>query len=108
VNSVRNRADMPSLPAGLTQSQMRDRIQNERRVELCFEGHRFFDVRRWKKGAEFFNKPVTGIQITKVGTTLTYTPFTIESRVFEDRNYLFPIPQAELNKTMELKQNPGY
>lgn len=108
VNRVRNRAEMPALPAGLTQVQMRERIQNERRVELCFEGHRFFDVRRWKKGAEFFNKPVTGIQITKVGTTLTYTPFTVESRIFQDKNYLFPIPQTELNKTTKLKQNLGY
>jgi hypothetical protein len=108
VNQVRTRAGMPALPAGLTQSQMRDRIQNERRVELCFEGHRFFDVRRWKKGAEFLNRPVTGIQITKVGTTLTYTPFTVESRIFAERNYLFPIPQVELNKTTKLSQNPGY
>jgi len=108
VNQVRARATMPALPTGLTQSQMRDRIQNERRVELCFEGHRFFDVRRWKKGAEFFNKALTGIQITKTGTTFTYTPFTIEGRIFTERNYLYPIPQSEMNKTTQLKQNPGY
>ncbi|MBS1566380.1 MAG: RagB/SusD family nutrient uptake outer membrane protein, partial [Bacteroidetes bacterium] len=75
VNQVRARAGMPGLPAGLSQAQMRDRIQNERRVELCFEGHRFFDVRRWKKGADFFNKPVTGMQITKTGTVYSYAPF---------------------------------
>lgn len=108
INQVRVRAGMPVLPAGLTQSQMRERIQNERRVELCFEGHRFFDVRRWKKGEDFFNKPVSGIQITKSGTTLTYTPFQVENRVFADKNYLFPIPQSELNRTTKLKQNPGY
>lgn len=108
VNQVRARATMPALPVGLTQSQMRDRIHNERRVELCFEGHRFFDVRRWKKGTEFFNKAVTGIQITRTGTVLTYTPFTVENRVFDNKNYLYPIPQAELNKTTNLIQNPGY
>ncbi|UKT65936.1 RagB/SusD family nutrient uptake outer membrane protein [Pedobacter mucosus] len=108
INLVRNRAGMPNLPIGLTQSQMRDRIQNERRVELCFEGHRFFDVRRWKKGADFLNKPVSGMQITKTGTTLTYTPFTVESRIFTDKNYFFPIPQAEMNKVVKLTQNPGY
>lgn len=108
VNQVRARAAMPALPAGLTQAQMRDRIQNERRVELCFEGHRFFDVRRWKKGNEFLNKPVTGIQITKAGTTYTYNRFTVENRIFLDKNYFFPIPQSELNRTTKLVQNPGY
>jgi starch-binding outer membrane protein, SusD/RagB family len=108
VNQLSARVGMPAIPVGLTQGQMRERIQNERRVELCFEGHRFFDVRRWKKGADFFNKPVTGIQITKSGNTLTYAPFTIENRLFAERNYLFPLPQDELNKATNLKQNPGY
>ena len=108
VNQVRTRAGMPNLPAGLTQAQMRDRIQNERRVELCFEGHRFYDVRRWKKGEEFFNKAVSGVQITKTGTTFTYTRFQVEPRVFSDKNYLFPFPQGELNKTSKLAQNAGY
>jgi len=108
VNQIRTRAGMPGLPAGLSQAEMRDRIQNERRVELCFEGHRFFDVRRWKKGTDFLNKPVTGMQIIKAGTTLTYTPFTVENRTFTDKNYFFPIPQTELNKTSKLTQNPGY
>jgi len=108
LNQVRLRAGMPALPIGLTQSQMRERIQNERRVELCFEGHRFFDVRRWKKGAEFFNKPVSGIQITKSGTALTYAPIVVENRIFAEKNYFFPLPQTELNRTTQLKQNPGY
>ncbi|WP_378981218.1 RagB/SusD family nutrient uptake outer membrane protein [Pedobacter lithocola] len=108
VNQIRLRAGMPVLPAGLTQSQMRERIQNERRVELCFEGHRFFDVRRWRKGTELFNKSVSGIQITKTGTSLTYVPFQVENRVFTEKNNLFPIPQSELNKASKLKQNPGY
>jgi hypothetical protein len=108
INQVRTRAGMPNLPIGLSKDDMRIRIQNERRVELCFEGHRFFDVRRWKKGDEFFNKPVTGIQITKTGTALSYTPFTVESRTFADKNYLFPIPQIELVKVTKLMQNTGY
>lgn len=108
INQVRNRAGMPNLPAGLSQTAMRDRIQNERRVELCFEGHRFFDVRRWKKGEDFLNKPVTGIQITKTGSTLTYSPFTVENRIFTSKNYFYPIPQTELNKAKNLTQNPGY
>lgn len=108
VNQVRARAGMPGLPAGLSKDEMRLRIQNERRVELCFEGHRFFDVRRWKKGDEFFNKPVTGVQITKTGTVLNYSTFTVDTRVFLDKNYLFPIPQSEMVKVTKLVQNPGY
>ena len=85
------------------------RIQNERRVELCFEGHRFFDVRRWKKGDEFFNKPVSGMRITKTGTnTYIYEPFQVENRVFSDKNYLYPISQSNLNRAPALGQNFGY
>ncbi|MVN91747.1 RagB/SusD family nutrient uptake outer membrane protein [Mucilaginibacter aquatilis] len=108
VNAIRNRANMPSLPAGLSQSAMRDRIRNERRVELCFEEQRFFDVRRWKLGETYFNAPVRGMRITKNGTTLNYSPFVIENRVFSAKNYLYPIPQTEIDKADKLKQNPGY
>src|SRR5690606_36211347 len=48
LNAVRNRAGLADLPAGLSQAQMRDEIRRERRIELSFEGHRYFDVRRWK------------------------------------------------------------
>jgi starch-binding outer membrane protein, SusD/RagB family len=110
VNAVRQRAGvaMPVLPAGLTQIQMRDRIRNERRIELCFEGHRFFDVRRWKLGAVLLNKPVTGIRITNTAGVLTYTTFEVETRVFQDKNYLFPFSQNDINRQPALIQNPGY
>ena len=108
VNQVRTRAGMPVLPAGLTQSQMRDRIRNERQVELCFEEHRFFDVRRWKLGEALFNIPVRGMKITKNGSLLTYTPFVVENRIFQPKHYLYPISQSDINKAPELEQNPGY
>jgi len=108
VNLIRVRAKMPVLPAGLSQAQMRDRIRNERRIELCFEEHRFYDVRRWKLGETLFNNPVRGMKITKNGTLLTYAPFVVESRIFESKNYLFPILQTEINKATKLDQNPGY
>jgi hypothetical protein len=108
VNLLRRRATVGDLPAGLTKDQMRLRIQNERRVELCFEEHRFYDVRRWKKGEEFFNKPVSGMRITKSGTTLSYQVFQAEQRTFSEKNYRFPFPQSELNKAVKLKQNPGW
>ncbi|RPD43011.1 RagB/SusD family nutrient uptake outer membrane protein [Chitinophaga barathri] len=112
VNAIRSRAGMPALPAGLSKEQMREKIHNERRVELCFEGHRFFDVRRWKEGELFFNKPVTGIQITRSGIapafSYTYNRFQVESRIFTVKNYYYPFPQGELNKTDNLVQNAGY
>lgn len=108
VNAVRTRAGMPGLPNGLGQADMRERIKNERRVELCFEEQRFFDVRRWKQGEIYFNAPVHGMKIVKAGSTLTYTPFTIEDRVFTDRNYLYPLQQSEIDKSDKLQQNSGY
>lgn len=92
-----------------TKEALRLRIQNERRVELCFEGHRFFDIRRWKKGQEFLNKPVTGMRITRTGTsTFSYERFEVENRVFAEKNYLYPISQSNLNRAPALGQNPGY
>lgn len=107
INAVRNRAGMPSL-AGLSQSQMRERIKNERRVELCFEEQRFFDVRRWKEGETYFNGEIKGMKITRTGTTLSYAPFVIENRIFTSKNYWYPLQQSEINKADKLVQNPGY
>ncbi len=127
VNAVRQRkntatpaqsVDMPALQttnpsaAGYvapTKEELRKRIHNERRVELCFEEQRFYDVRRWKEGEITFNKPVTGMRIVQLTpTTFSYTPFTVENRVFTAKNYLYPIAQNELNKAPGLGQNPGY
>ncbi|MEO6916683.1 MAG: RagB/SusD family nutrient uptake outer membrane protein, partial [Chitinophagaceae bacterium] len=108
VNLVRKRATISDLPLGLTKVQMRERIRNERRVELCFEEHRFFDVRRWKQGELYFNKPVSGMKIIKTGSTFTYQVFQVETRYFTEKNYRFPFPQSELNKAVNLAQNPGW
>ncbi|RZJ92742.1 MAG: RagB/SusD family nutrient uptake outer membrane protein [Chryseobacterium sp.] len=120
LNLIRNRTGvaMPALQttnsAGNgyvipSQAELRKRIRNERRVELCFEEHRFFDVRRWKEGERTFNKAVTGMRIVQAGATgFTYTPFNIENRVFGAANYLYPISQNELNRAPALGQNPGY
>ena len=119
VNQVRQRPGiaMPALQTTnatgngyveLTKEAIRTRIQNERRVELAFEEHRFYDVRRWKLGNLYFNKPVHGMRITKTGTTFNYERFQVENRVFYDKNYLFPISQNELNRAPALGQNPDY
>ena len=120
VNRIRNRTGvvMPALqttnPTGagyvpLDKIEIRKRIRNERRVELAFEEHRFYDVRRWKEGEITFNKPVTGMRIVQLTpTTFSYTPFVVENRVFTAKNYLYPISQNEINRAPALGQNFGY
>ncbi len=111
VNMVRQRTgvNLPVLPAGLTKDEMRERLRNERRVELCFEGHRFYDVRRWKIAETVFNRPVTGMRITKNSNgTYNYQRFEVERRVFSLRNYWFPFSQSDVNRQPALGQNTGY
>ena len=109
VDLVRTRTGvaMPPLPAGLSQAEMRARIRNEKRVEFAFEDHRFWDVRRWMQGPEYFNKPLSGVEITRTGdNAFTYKPVKVEDRVFEAKMYLYPIPQSDINISKVLIQNP--
>lgn len=109
VDRVRTRTGvaMPALPAGLSQTEMRERIRNERRVELAFEDHRGWDVRRWMQGPQTLGAPLRGVDITpKADGTFSYMPVVVEIRVFEPKMYLYPIPQGELNVAKGLIQNP--
>ncbi|MCK9618697.1 MAG: RagB/SusD family nutrient uptake outer membrane protein [Lentimicrobiaceae bacterium] len=110
MNKVRTRAQMPNLPAGLTKDQMRTRIQNERRVEFCFEEMRFFDVRRWKLGATYFNKPITGVKITvdAAKKPVSFEKFEVEKRKWDEKMNLYPISQNQLYRASKLVQNPGW
>ena len=111
VNKIRNRAGMPDLPAGLTQAQMRERIRNERRVELAYEEHRYFDVRRWMIAEVVENQSARGIYITKNGNgTFTYAPKeALAGKTFATKHYWFPIPVEEINASNgAIDQNPQY
>lgn len=110
VNLIRARAGMPDIPATVSQAEMRDYVRYERRVELAFEEHRFYDVRRWQIADVTENKPVGGIDITKSGTTLTYTrKVALEGRAFHKQHYWLPIPLAEIQATNnKLQQNEDY
>lgn len=112
VNAIRQRTGvgMPALPAGLTQAQMRERIRNERRVELAFEEHRFYDVRRWKIAGTVENAPAYGVEVGKNGSTFTYTrKEALTGRSFADKQYWLPIPRTEIQASNnQLEQNPGY
>jgi hypothetical protein len=113
INAVRARAQMPDLPTGLSQDEMRQRIIQERRVELAFENFRWYDLIRWKMSKTVLNdKYFTGMFITRNGSGgLVYTRTLVDNRpkqYFLDRNYLLPIPQSEVEKNPNLKQNTGY
>jgi len=110
INAIRarNGVAMPPLPLGLNKDAMRDRIRHERMIELAFENHRFWDVRRWKIAPNVLTK-LYGMKITKSGSTYAYQKFLVEDRMFDPaKNYLYPIPQSEINKDKALVQNPGY
>jgi len=108
VDRVRTRSGiaMPPLPAGLSQAEMRERIRNEKRVEFAFEDHRAWDARRWMIAPTALGGPVRGVEVTLAGAGFTYAPVVIETRVFEPKMYLYPIPQGELNISQALVQNP--
>ncbi|RAI97594.1 putative outer membrane starch-binding protein [Chitinophaga skermanii] len=106
INAVRNRTGV-KLPA-LTSAQLNENaFVHERNVELGFEGHRFWDVRRWKLGLTYFNKPLRRMDITNNNGTFTYAVKNLEDRVFEEKMYWYPIPQAEITVTGWL-QNTGW
>jgi hypothetical protein len=113
LNMVRKRTGV-NMPNVTTDSQVEfsKRIKNERRVELAFEEHRFWDVRRWKIGPQSLGSPIYGISVTRnTNNTFSYQYPTapVENRVFEDKMYLFPIPRTEIDKTAgKLVQNPGW
>jgi starch-binding outer membrane protein, SusD/RagB family len=100
------------LKANMTKDEMRTVIMNERRVELAYEDHRFWDVRRWKTAPVDFNITMYAIKIVKTGTTTyTYSKEVVNANSvhkFRDINYLFPIMASEISKNRALIQNPGY
>lgn len=110
VESIRERAGLSpfTLAAGLTKEAMRDIIRSERQKELAFEGHRFFDVRRWKIAEIVENRQLHGTEPVRSSAGTTYNTIKVRKRVFDKRMYLWPIPQSEVAKSIELLQNPGY
>lgn len=108
LNLVRQRAGISEPLSGLSGTELENKIRNERQVELCLEGHRYYDVRRWKIADITENKPLMGVVITKNGDgTKTYTYTQVQERIFKPEHYLLPIPREEINRT-DIEQNPGY
>lgn len=100
INKIRERVGMPGIPATVTGEELRQRLYNERRVELAFEEHRYFDLRRWKLAMEVENRPIYGMTITKDVNTgkKTYAEEKLLNRVFTPQMYLLPIATEEIKK----------
>lgn len=97
--SVKNRTDLQS------QESLRRFIRKERTVELAFEDHRAWDVRRWNVAVEALSRPVYGVDVS--AATAACSRKVAQERVFESRMYLYPIPEAEVWKT-NIENNPGW
>lgn len=123
VNEVRARAGMPPYES-MSQEELRKRIQNERRIELSFEDHRFIDSRRWKlfegvSASGEASQPRYNQLLNLYGVKVTGTPEapkyafelaeTVNSRIFiSPKSYYFPLPANEVKRAPKLGQNPGW
>ncbi len=87
------------------QDKMRELIRNERRIELCFENKRFWDMRRWKLD---LTETAKGMKIDQNGGALQYTVIDVEPRNYTDHMYYGPIPETEVLKWSNLDQNKGW
>lgn len=114
INLVRARAGITAgtngrygIAAGISQANLRELIKNDRRIELSFEEHRFYDLRRWKMDAALATT-LTGLKITQNGTALNYAVQDIGKMVFQNKYYHMPIPYLEMTRNTKLVQNEGY
>lgn len=104
---ARKSVNMPPFPTGMSNDEFWTKYKNERMVELAFEGHRFWDVRRWKEADKYF-RSITEMKITRqTDGTFAYTRKEV-ARQWDDKMYFFPIPQADKLKNPNLGQNPGW
>ncbi len=115
INKIRNRSELPDLPPGLSQDEMRNAIYSERRVELSFENKRYWDNKRLMQQEEKMGVPRhnmvirntvpsdnSGIWVYSVEPEVKYTP------KFDPRQYMGPIPQNVIDQNPNIQQNPGY
>ena len=103
INVLRNRADIMMPEFTEDGPEWVERYERERLVELAFENHRFWDVRRWMKGEDFFKS----VQVANISADKQLTRSTV-SRQWDEKYNFYPIPQSENKKNPNLGQNPGW
>jgi hypothetical protein len=113
INKVRARpsVNLPPIPATVTGEALRQRLYNERRIELAFESHRFFDIRRWKIASVIENRPIRGMDIIKDRTTgvTNYNPvIVLQKNPYEEKMNLLPVETAEVRRNDPSLQTPGW
>ncbi|MCD8538874.1 MAG: RagB/SusD family nutrient uptake outer membrane protein, partial [Leadbetterella sp.] len=128
INAIRGRESvkMPPIAAGKSQSEMREIIRRERKIELAMEGLRLQDIRRWKIADQVMAGPLygrpqkpysykdQGTPVILANGIVDYSSYkdklsVVEQRVFDtNRDYLWPIPLSELDANKKLVQNPNY
>lgn len=112
LNTIRRRAGMPNITA--SGDELLEAVKHERRIELAFEEHRYFDVRRWKDAPKYFGTTVHAIYIKKYPDgKKTYEVSKLRSdvggdRKWDDKMYWLPITKSERDKNPDFVQNPGY
>lgn len=106
VNKVRTIYGMPELKE-VNPNRFRKRLRNERRVELCFEGHRFWDIRRWKIGNK--TQLIYGLRLSKKENDVySLSKEIIQERCWNEKMNYYPLPITELSKNTNLIQNDGW
>ena len=122
LNKIRERAGIPivqdawsdvayaATPNKHTSKEgLREIIQQERMIELAFEGHRYYDIRRWKLAEEYFTTPIKGWSVNEETEANYYQVTDVSQRAFNaPRDYLQPISFIELSRNPNLIQNPGW
>lgn len=115
LNQIRERSGMPDVETtfknrgkSITKESLREFIYHERQIEMAFENQRYYDVRRWMI-IENLPQYIRGCEIKMVNGKPVYDPtVVVENKIFERKHYFFPIPQVEINRNVNMVQNPEW
>ena len=105
INQIRTRAGMPAI-AQASQAALREKLRHERRIETAFEGLRYYDIIRWKIGDKVRKGKVYGARLKAVSENMDNK--FVEERFWDNKMYLFPVPQEAMDNNPNLVQNPGW
>ena len=119
LNPIRERAGIPDVATSWdtyttspgkykTQEGLRQIIHRERAIELCFEGQRFWDLRRWKEAVNELNKPITGWNLNEKTADLYFSESLVYIHSFEIKDYFWPVPNQEIYANPNTVQNYGW